>query len=132
MDKEPKARRSAGMRGSPAHAAPEHPPISSTPPEKPRPEPSTPVRISTSRFAKPKVLMGEVATQRGPEIGRQREAFRAFMLCAQLQPSQWARAAGVPANELLAFLTGKIRNLTPDTAAKLARAAKVAPDDMFR
>jgi hypothetical protein len=125
------------MRGSPINAAPEHRPIPATPPAKPRPEPSLPVRASTSRFVKPKVLMGEavmpqIASPRGPDIARQREAFRAFMLRAQLQPSAWARAAHVPANEILAFLTSKIRSLTPDTAARLARTAKVAPDDMFR
>ncbi len=118
------------MRGTPRNDAPEHRPISTTPP-KPRPELKQPERVSTSRYAKPKVLMGEVAAPRGLEIGRQREAFRAFMITRHLQPSEWARAAGVPAGEILGFLTGKIRTIAPATLEKLARAANCAPEDFF-
>ena len=56
------------MRGSPRNAAPEHRAISSTPPQ-PRPETKPPERISTSPYAKPKILMGEVAMPRGALIG---------------------------------------------------------------
>ena len=130
MSKEPPVRRSAGMRGSPRNAAPEHRLISSTPP-KPCPETSRPERVSSSPYAKPKVLMGEVAMPRGVEIGQQRDAFRAFMLARHLRPSEWARAAGVPSGEILAFLTGKARTLAPQTLQKLARAANCAPEDLF-
>lgn len=123
-------RRSAGMRGTPRNAAPEHRPISAIPP-KPCPEPKRPDPVSTSRYAKPKVLMGEVAAPRGLEIGRQREAFRAFMIARRLRPSEWARAAGVPAGEILGFLTGKIRAIAPATLEKLARAANCAVEDFF-
>jgi DNA-binding Xre family transcriptional regulator len=118
------------MRGSPRNDAPEHRPISTIPP-KPRPEPKRPERVSTSRHAKPKVLMGEVAAPRGLEIGRQRDAFRAFMIARHLRPSEWARAAGVPAGEILGFLTGKIRTIAPATLEKLARAAGCAVEDFF-
>jgi len=119
------------MRGSPRHAAPEHRLISSTPP-KPRAETSQPERVSASPYAKPKVLMGEVAMPRGVEIGQQRDAFRAFMLARHLRPSEWARAAGVPSGEILAFLTGKARAIAPQTLQKLARAAGCLPEDMLR
>ena len=68
----------------------------------------------------------------GLEIGRQREAFRAFMIARHLRPTEWARAANVPAGEILRFLTGKIRTIAPATLEKLARAANCAPEDFFR
>lgn len=126
-----KPRRSAGMRGTPRNDAPEHRPISTTPP-KPRAEAKQPQRVSTSPYAKPKVLMGEVAAPRGVEIGKQRDAFRAFMIARHLRPTEWARAAGVPAGEILGFLTGKTRTIAPGSLEKLARAANCAPDDFFR
>jgi len=119
------------MRGNPRNAAPEHRPISSAPP-KPRPEASQPERVSTSLYAKPKVLMGEVTAPRGIQIGKQRDAFRAFMISHGLRPTQWARAAGVPSGEILAFLAGHVRAIAPQTLEKLARAANCAPDDLFR
>ncbi|HKU63525.1 MAG TPA: helix-turn-helix transcriptional regulator [Rhizomicrobium sp.] len=136
-------RRSAGMRGTPRNDAPENlsgnRPISTIPP-KPHAVPKQPERVSTSRYAKPKVLMGEVAAPiqkfaasrgAGLEIGRQRDAFRAFMIARRLRPSEWARAAGVPAGEILGFLTGKIRTIAPATLGKLARAANCAVEDFF-
>jgi DNA-binding Xre family transcriptional regulator len=131
VSKEPPVRRSAGMRGSPRNAAPEHRAISSAPPQ-PRPETKQPERVSASPYAKPKVLMGEVAMPRGVEIGKQRDAFRAFMLARHLRPSEWARAAGVPSGEILAFLTGKARAIAPQTLEKLARAANCTPEDLLR
>jgi hypothetical protein len=127
------------MRGTPRSDAPEHRPISAIPP-KPRAEPKQPERVSASRYAKPpgahsapkpKVLMGEVAAPRGLEIGKQRDAFRAFMIARHLLPTEWARAAGVPAGEVLGFLTGKTRTIAPATLEKLARAANCAPEDFF-
>jgi len=118
------------MRGSPRNAAPEHRPISTTP--KARPEIKQPERVSTSRFAKPKVLMGEVAAPRGVEIGRQRDGFRAFMIARHLRPSEWARAAGVPPGEIMAFLTGNARSIPAASLEKLARAAACAVEDFFQ
>ena len=117
------------MRGSPRNAAPEHRPISTTP--KARPETQQPERVSTSRYAKPKVLMGEVAAPRGAQIGEQRDAFRAFMIARHLRPSDWARAAGIAPGEIMAFLTGHARSITPASLEKLARAAGCAVEDFF-
>ena len=128
------------MRGTPRNDAPEHRPISTTPP-KPRPDIKQPERVSTSPYAKPpgarsapkpKVLMGEVAAPRGLEIGRQRDAFRAFMIARHLRPTEWARDAGIPAGEILGFLTGKIRTIAPASLEKLARAANCTTADLFR
>ena len=119
------------MRGIPRNDAPEHRPISTTPP-KPRPEARQPERVSTSPYAKPKVLIGEVAAPRGLEIGKQREAFRAFMIARHLRPTEWARAAGIAPGEILAFLTAKSRSIAPATLEKLARAANCKPEDFFR
>jgi DNA-binding Xre family transcriptional regulator len=140
MDKEPPVRRSAGMRGSPRNAAPEHRPINATPLTRPAPPPK-PERVSSSRYAKPQILMGEVAApiQKfaagrsgvGVEIGRQRDALRAFMMARHLRPSEWARAAGVPSGEILGFLTGHARAISPTSLEKLARAANCSPDDLF-
>jgi hypothetical protein len=38
----------------------------------------------------------------------------------------------VPVGQILGYLTGQSRGLSSTTAAKLAKAAKVSPDDMFR
>ena len=136
-----KPRRSAGMRGNPRNAAPEHRSISSTPP-KPRAEAKPAEPVSASRYAKPKVLMGEVAMpiqkfaasrgRSGVEIGKQRDALRAFLIARHLRPSEWARAAGVPSGEILGFLTGKTRSITPQTLEKLAKAVNCSPQDFFR
>ena len=125
-----KPRRSAGMRGSPVNPAPEHRPVSTVP--KARPEVEQPERVSTSPYAKPKILMGEVAAPKGQLIAAGRDAFRAFMQVRRLTPSGWARAAGVPPGEIMAFLTGNARSISPGVAAKLAAAAKVSVEEMFR
>ncbi len=118
------------MRGSPADPLPEHGAISTTPKARPQAEPQP--RVSTSPYAKPKVLMGEVTAPKGQLIAAERGAFRAFMTAHRLNPSAWASKAGVPANEILAFLTGRTRTIAPRTLEKLARAAGVAPQDLFQ
>jgi cyclic pyranopterin phosphate synthase len=81
--------------------------------------------------AKPKAIMNEVAAPKpGPHA--QRDAFREFMATNRLRPTQWAKDANVPAAQILAYLTGQTRALSPETAKKLARAAKVKVEDMFR
>lgn len=124
-------RRSAGMRGSPANPAPEHRPIPTTPVKRAA-EPTQPQRVSTSPYAKPKVLMGEVTAPKGQIISAQRDAFRAFMTSRHLRPTEWAREAGVPAGEILAFLTGKARSISDASLQKLAAIAKVAPEDLLK
>jgi hypothetical protein len=118
------------MRGHPLSAAPEHRPISSA--YKAMREPKVPERVSKSPYAKPKVLMGEVTAPKGQMIAAQREAFRTFMTARHLRPTEWARAAGVPMGEILAFLTGRARAFSPGVAEKLAAAAMVTPEDLFR
>jgi DNA-binding Xre family transcriptional regulator len=118
------------MRGNPRNAAPEHRPISTA--FKARPQTKQVERVSTSRYAKPKVLMGEVAAPRGAQIGQQRDAFRAFMLARRLRPTEWAKAAGIAPGEIMAFLTGHARNIAPASMEKLARAAGCAVEDFFK
>jgi hypothetical protein len=118
------------MRGNPRHAAPEHRPVSTTP--KAGPQAPERERVSTSRYAKPKVLMGEVAAPRGQQIGEQREAFRAFMLARHLRPTEWAKAAGIAPGEIMAFLTGHARTIAPASLEKLADAAGAQVEDFFR
>ena len=129
MSDEPRVRRSAGMLKNPCETAAPRLPAKKV--STPRPEAKQPERVSTSPHPKPKVLMGEVAAPRGVEIGKQREAFRAFMTARHLRPTEWARAAGVPPGEILGYLTAKTRSIAPETLEKLARVAKVAPQDMF-
>jgi DNA-binding Xre family transcriptional regulator len=75
--------------------------------------------------------MGEVSAPRGQEIGKQREAFRAFMIARHLRPSEWARQAGIAPAEILAFLTGKSRSIAPSTLEKLALAANCRVEEFF-
>ena len=117
------------MLGRPQDArAPSFP----TTPPKPAADAQQVPRVSGSRYPAPKVLMGEVTGPRGAEVGPQRDGLRAFMLARHLSPTAWARAAGVPAGELLGFLTGKTRHIAPASLEKLARAAGAAPDDLLK
>ena len=89
---------------------------------------------ATRGRASPSTLMGEVfgpAPPR-PDASGQREAFRAFMVARSLHATVWAKQADVAAGEIYAFLTGRSRAIPPDVAERLARAAKVRVEDMFR
>lgn len=135
MEKPPSSsgRRSAGMLGSPA-ARRGGPDIPGSPPANPRAMPSPSLerpQSKISRYPKPKVLVGEVAAPRGTEIGEYREAFRAFMTARRLRPSDWAKKAGVPMGEIMAYLTGRQRFFAPGVAEKLAAAADATTDEMF-
>jgi cyclic pyranopterin monophosphate synthase len=92
---------------------------------------SPPVAKPSTNRPKPKTLMGEVAAPRAAQDQR-RDAFRAFMTANRLRPTLWAKQAGVASGEILGFLTGRSRGFSPDVAEKLARAAKVRVEDMFR
>lgn len=124
--KAPPIRRSSGMLDNP-RAVSRPLPIKEPPP----PEAKQAEQISPSRYPRPKVLMAEVAAPKGLEIGKQREAFRAFMLARHLRPTDWARAAGVTPGEILGFLTAKTRAIAPQTLEKLARAAHCKIEDFF-
>lgn len=76
--------------------------------------------------------MGEVAAPKGQLIAAEREAFRAFMRRSRLQPSDWARKAGVAPGVVLAFLSGRARSIPPADAAKLAEAAGVPVAALFQ
>lgn len=81
----------------------------------------------------PRALMNETsapAPQDDPNAAR--EAFRVFMTDHRLRATEWAKRAGVPASHIYSFLTGKSRALNGETAEKLADAARVRVDDMFR
>jgi hypothetical protein len=95
------------------------------------PEPQQSAPQSHSRHPAPEVLMGEVAAPKGRQIAAERGAFRAFMRRRRLQPSQWARDAGVAPAELLAFLAGQARAIPRESLEKLAAAANVSPDELF-
>jgi cyclic pyranopterin phosphate synthase len=83
--------------------------------------------------SKPATLMGEVAAPRPrADTAVQREAFRAFMASHGLRATEWAKTAGVSSGQILAFLTGKSRAIPSDVAEKLAHAARVRVEDMFR
>lgn len=95
-------------------------------------KPATPVR----RTAKPtpSVLMGEVVAPKSPAAGNttRREAFRSFMLTRHLRATDWAKKAGVPSALIYAYLTGKSASIPAPALEKLAKAAKVSPDDLFK
>jgi hypothetical protein len=80
---------------------------------------------------RPQTLMSEVAA---PIVApdKQREAFRNFMTANRLRPTTWAKDAGVHSGEILGYLTGRSRGFSGDVAQKLAKAAKVRVEDMFR
>ncbi len=83
--------------------------------------------------AMPSALMDNVT---GPaprsDPGKEREAFRTFMTEHRLRATEWAKQAGVPAAQIYAYLTGRARTLPGETAERLARAARVRVEDLFR
>jgi cyclic pyranopterin phosphate synthase len=82
---------------------------------------------------KPSALMGGITSPAPrPDASSRREAFRAFMVSRRLRATEWAKHAGVPAAQIYAFLTGRLPALPPDAAERLARAAHVRLEDMFR
>jgi cyclic pyranopterin phosphate synthase len=83
-------------------------------------------------LGKVSVLMSETGFSRVRDVNAQREAFRAFMTNKHLRATEWAKQADVPAAQIYAYLTGKVRALAPDVVSKLARAARVREEDMFR
>ena len=87
--------------------------------------------LSKGALPRPQTLMNEVAAPR-PAPDNAREAFRNFMTANRLRPTTWAKDAGVPSGEILGFLTGRSRGFSPATAEKLARAARVRVEDMFK
>jgi len=91
---------------------------------------TVPPRLSTARKAE--TLMGEVAAPRTRDANVARDAFRAFMTAQRLRATEWAKQADVPVAQIYAYLTGKARALNPETIRKLARAARVREEDLFK
>ncbi len=87
---------------------------------------------SAASRGRPTTLMDPGAAPAIAAPDAKREAFRTFMTSHNLRATEWAKTAGIPASQLYAFLTGRLRNLTDDAIQKLARAARVRPEDMFR
>jgi len=88
--------------------------------------------VASPPRGRPAVLMGEVAAPVVAPHDAKRQAFRAFMTSRHLRATEWAKQAGVPAAQIYAFLTGRIRAIPDEIAKKLARAAQVRPEDMFK
>jgi cyclic pyranopterin phosphate synthase len=89
--------------------------------------------VARGARAKPRVIMGEVfapPAAGGPDA--RREAFRSFMTRSRLRASTWSKDAGVPMGEIMGYLTGRTRGFSQATLEKLAKAARVASEDMFR
>jgi len=95
------------------------------------PPPRT-VRKTAPARGRASVLMGEATGPAPPISGGRREAFRAFMTAHRLRATEWAREAGVPAALIYAYLTGRAPTLPKNVAEKLARAAHVRVEDLFR
>ncbi len=94
---------------------------------------TTPAPAPARRVAKASVLMDQAsAAPPRREAGADREAFRAFMTSRRLRATEWAKDAGVPPSQIYAFLTGRSRAMASDVAEKLARAARVRVEDLFR
>jgi cyclic pyranopterin phosphate synthase len=101
------------------------------PPRRPARKPAAPPAIRGR--VKPSALMGGITSPAPrPDASGRREAFRAFMVSRRLRATEWAKQAGVPAAQIYAFLTGRLPALPPDSAERLARAAHVRLEDMFR
>ena len=86
-----------------------------------------------NRGRKASVLMETaeaVSLQR--RTGADREAFRAFMTTRRLRATEWAKDAGVSPSQIYAYLTGRSRAIPADVAERLAQAARVRVEDMFR
>jgi len=90
-------------------------------------------RAAAPTRKQPVTLIGEVSAPRPrADAGAQRAAFRTFMTTHGLRATDWAKRAGVSSGAVLSFLTGKSNAIAQDVADKLARAANVRPEDMFR
>ncbi len=96
-----------------------------------REQKSGPAFVSRGIKPRPQTLMDAVAAPK-PLPDNKREAFRNFMTSHRLRPTTWAKDAGVNSGEILGFLTGRSRGFPQDVAEKLARAANVRVEDMFR
>jgi cyclic pyranopterin monophosphate synthase len=88
-------------------------------------------RATAEKPRKAKVLSTAAPQPRNPR-GAQREAFRAFMTSHRLRATEWAKEAGVAPSQIYAYLTGRSHRIPEDVIERLARAARVRVEDLFR
>jgi cyclic pyranopterin phosphate synthase len=81
--------------------------------------------------ALPQVLMHEAASPKVGNPSSERDALRKFMSDRRLRPTEWTKQAGVPVSELYGFLSGHARGLAPESAERLAKAARTSVDAML-
>ncbi|MCE9522565.1 MAG: cyclic pyranopterin monophosphate synthase MoaC [Alphaproteobacteria bacterium] len=94
--------------------------------------PPGPVRRGRLR-PKPVEIMNEVALRKPPsDHNARREALRKFMSNRGLTAHAWAKDAGLEVGAIYSFLHGRTHALTKSQEEKLARAADVAPEDLYR
>jgi hypothetical protein len=83
--------------------------------------------------AKPVEITTEAAARKPPvDHNAKREALRRFMTTRGLTAHAWAKDAGLPVGAIYSFLHGRSHALTKAEEEKLARAADVAPEDLYR
>lgn len=88
-----------------------------------------PVKPSALR---PRTIMDETGAPRPKQsASARRDAMRSFMAENRLQATSWAKAAGVAPGTLYSFLHGRTLRLAADDEMKLAKAARVALEDIF-
>ena len=86
---------------------------------------------SPRRGAAAQVLMHEAASPKAGNPSAEREALRRFMSERRLRPTEWTKSAGLPANELYGYLSGRSRALPEASAERLAKAARASVEEMF-
>jgi hypothetical protein len=90
-----------------------------------------------ARRARPSASVKEVVTEPPQRknvtdaVGK-RDAMRRFMQARGLTAHAWARDAGMPVGVLYSFLHGRSHALSRAEEQKLAQAAGVDPEDLYR
>jgi cyclic pyranopterin phosphate synthase len=97
----------------------------------------TPSAAAASRLVRHRSQPAEVAPE-GPsrrsasDHAARREALRRFMAERGLTAHAWAKDAGVAVGVIFSFLHGRTHTLTKAEETKLAEAAGVTPEDLYR
>lgn len=87
----------------------------------------------TRLLAKPSDIMSEVTPRKPPSDGNtRREALRRFMSGRGLTAHAWAKDAGLSVGVIYGFLHGRSHALTKAEEQKLADAAGVSIEDLYR
>lgn len=90
-----------------------------------------------ARRARPSASVKEVVAEPSqrknvPDAAGKRDAMRRFMQARGLTAHAWARDAGMPVGVLYSFLHGRSHTLSRAEEQKLAQAAGVDPEDLYR